>query len=218
MNGEVQVVLTSMGVISMGLIVNGLILTPNREAKALIESILALSRSVELRFPNHQGQTDRVIEIAAELADSIPLSATKKAILERAACLRDIGLAEVPYQLVNSKPSAEWTQSERDIYFYHAEAGANMLAKVKSLRSVANIVRWHHSSYAMAEANPDIPVESSILHIATDYAFHEQSYGNVIAQRRLSDGAGTEYDPELVSVLLGEISSNGANKRSPYSA
>jgi HD-GYP domain-containing protein (c-di-GMP phosphodiesterase class II) len=95
----------------------------------------------------------------------------------------------------------------------HPVLGERILAPISQLDEVRRIVRAAHehfdgSGYPDGLVGEDIPVESRIV-LACD-AFHamttDRPYRRALgvdeAKQRLRDGAGTQFDPDVVEALL----------------
>lgn len=180
---------------------------PRQFEERLANSVQAFSTAVELRFPVHAGHSDQIAELAAAMGREMGLS--KKAIrdLKMAVRLRDLGLCEVPYNLVNGKHHSEWTQAEADTYFRHAEISGAMLDLVPSLRHLANTVRYHHLSYQGGSSprmpsKEAIPTSARILKVATEYVWLLREYGEERARETLKSMRGTEFCPRAHDALF----------------
>lgn len=208
MTQDVALAVIAVVLVCAALSWNILIETPRRERRRLEGAFRAVAHALELRCPSYTHVTDRVLELSADLGLASGLSAARMENLRMAACLRDLGLTTVPYELMNSKNPDDWTEEDKAVFFAHAATGAELLAQVPSLRHLAEIVRWHHAPFETSGQSPErfeIPVESRILKIAGDFAFYERTYGTQRAQEQLKSGVGTEYDPGLVNLLLGDL-------------
>ena len=151
-------------------------------------------------------------EWARRLATAMELSGDETELIALCALLHDIGKISTPDQIL-LKPSPlgidEW-EVMRD----HAAAGARILNQIPSLQRCAIIVRAHHERFDGA-GYPDglygtsIPFEARVVAVAD--AFHamisERPYRQPIAPRQalqiLQDGRGSQWDPDVVDVMLG---------------
>jgi response regulator RpfG family c-di-GMP phosphodiesterase len=193
---------------------------PSRTEARIEESARAFSKALELRFPVQKGVTARVCNLCMRLAHELGMPPERTTGLRLAAELRDIGLCAVPHRVLNEKPVSEWTQSERRLYHRHPELGASMLAHLPALKHIAGIVRCHHAPFGEG-ADPTfpsgkaLPIESRILKVASEYAWFERCEGKEIALAAIENGAGTKYDPALVSGLRRVLTSERDGERAP---
>lgn len=186
---------------------------PRRIEERTRESMKAFGMAVELRFPVREGLTQRVVSLSAEVGKRLNLQRRELRRLEMAARLRDIGLCAIPYALVNDKPLNEWSDADTAIYDRHPEVGAAMLELVPSLSNVANVVRNHHVNFdgstgPFFPSKTDLPIESRVLKVVSDYVWYERTQGMLLARETLREGAGTSYDSEVVDVFLSMLTSS----------
>lgn len=172
------------------------------------ESIRVFSRAIELRFPIHEGLTERVAILTWMIGARLGLNEARLQSLDMAAQLRDIGLCAVPYKLINGKSFMRWTEEEKAAYFRHAEIGASMLEQLPMLKQLAPIVRHHHSVYS--DLRDQLPLGARILKAAGDYVWAERWQGEMLARTCLEQGSGTEYDPRVVRAVLDVLTSTRA--------
>lgn len=185
---------------------------PRNYDRRLRQSVRAFSTAIELRFPSHQGLSERVVVLSKEIGRKLRLDGHAMAQLELAAQLRDIGLCSIPYQLVNGKSFYQWDEADWATYHRHAEVSAAMLELVPHLRSVAHIVRTHHLPFRSADEaaipqGPDIPIEARIIHGVTDFVWTSRLQGSLLAKDQLKRGRGFDYDPAVVEALLQVLTS-----------
>ena len=177
------------------------------------DSFRAFSRAVELRFPNHEGLTSRVIPLSLAVGRRLGLPARRLRNLELAAQLRDIGLCSVPYKLINGKSFVRWTEGDKEAYFKHVETSARMLEQIRSLRHLAPIVRHHHANLDDDENRPGhrsfkLSLESRILKAVGDYVWSERWQGEMLARTYLEQGSGSVYDPAVLAALSDVLTSS----------
>jgi HD-GYP domain-containing protein (c-di-GMP phosphodiesterase class II) len=212
LTAELAVLVAATALIGAAMFAYGRILLPLRLRQRLEQSVRAFSRAIELRFPAHRGQTDRVLYLALRVGDRMKLSGEQRSRLALAAELRDIGLCAIPYRLGNEKGYSEWSEEEREAYARHPEISAAMLEKIPSLAELAPIVGAHHEDY---EACPDRPIEARILRAASDYVWLERLQGTLPATEDLRSGAGSRFDPIVVQALLSVLTSSRVGEPEP---
>jgi HD-GYP domain-containing protein (c-di-GMP phosphodiesterase class II) len=94
----------------------------------------------------------------------------------------------------------------------HAEWGAELVAKIPGLETVARIVRHHHErydggGYPDGVAGEDIPLESRVLTVSDAYVAmtedrpYRRARPGFEVESELRDGSGTQFDPNVVDTL-----------------
>ncbi len=151
-------------------------------------------------------------EWARRLATAMDLRTEDTEFIALCALLHDIGKISTPdHILLKPSPLAidEW-----DVMRDHSAAGARILNQIPSLQRCAIIVRAHHERFDGA-GYPDglygtsIPFEARVVAVAD--AFHamisERPYRQPVTPRQalqiLQDGRGSQWDPDVVDVMLG---------------
>lgn len=208
-------VVSCTAVSTLALLVYVRVILPRRVEERIRGSLKAFSTAIELRFPSHQGLTERVIALSTALGRQMGLRSRALADIETAAHLRDIGLCAVPYRLINEVPPNEWTGRDYEMYERHGDISANMLETVPSLQRYARIVRGHHLPYREDAAGYRVfgrilPLEARILSVVTAYTWQERYQGDFLARETLREGRGTLFDPQVVDAFLGVLTSSRA--------
>ena len=134
--------------------------------------------------------------------------------LQFAARLHDVGKIAVPDAVLRKEgplEGAEW-----EIMRQHPAWGADMLCRVPGLKHVSRIVRhaherWDGDGYPDRLRNDDIPLASRIIFACDAYnaMTSDRPYRNAlrpwIAVSELRDGAGGQFDPEVVDALVSSL-------------
>ncbi len=213
MRPDAIVVLSCIGLATLGMWYYARVLLPRRLEERLRDSVRAFATAIELRAPSHKGLTARAVSLGHAVGHALGLSARDLRDLEMAAELRDIGLCAVSFRLLNAKPWVDWTDADRADYFRHPEVSAAMLELVPSLRHLSGIVRCHHvafdgSSGPVFPSKSDIPIQARILAAVCEYVWLERMQGALLARERIRDGAGASFDPDVVRAFLGVLTSS----------
>jgi diguanylate cyclase (GGDEF)-like protein len=158
--------------------------------------------------------SEYVVALSGVVARGMGIDDATTAEIQAAALLHDIGKVAVPDEILN-KPGAlteEQWRKMRD----HTVIGERILRAIPGLGNVARVVRheherWDGGGYPDGLAGEDVPVGSRII-LACD-AYHAMtsdrpyreamSHGEAIAE--LSANAGTQFDPRVVEVLIGQL-------------
>jgi len=190
---------------------------PEQTELKYLDSLQAFGTAIQLRFPSHQGLTDRVVSLSLDLGRAMGLHHGRLRDLEMAALLRDIGLCAIPYGLVNSKPYSSWDESDYLTYMRHPEVGGAMLELIPSLRHLALIVRCHHAAFDGSDGpffprGSGIPIEARILCVAAEYVWQERLVGELLAREWIREGRKKRLDPAVVDHLILMLTSQSVDE------
>jgi len=169
-----------------------------------------LLRVLHEREPELERQLDGVARLAAAVGRRLGLDAEEQDVLVRAAELHDIGKLAIPDEILH-KPGA-LTDSEWALMRKHTVIGERVLEAAPALGPVAKVVRstherWDGEGYPDGLAGREIPRASRVIFICDAYnAMTEgRPYKRPLTREQaldgLREGAGTQFDPELVKVF-----------------
>ena len=180
------------------------------QQQTYLNTIQALVSAIEASDSYTRGHSERVTRYSLEIGRRLNLSDERMQVLERAAILHDIGKIGVDLSLLH-KEGKLTPQDIRDLQ-QHPSIGMNILEPIGFLQDVRLCIGQHHERYdGMGYPNrtkkDDLLLESRILAIADafDAMTSDRPYRKAlsldIAVTELHDNAGTQFDPELVSVF-----------------
>src|SRR3954464_2480029 len=152
------IVLGTAGAATLWLVLYVNIILPRQVEERFFDSMRAFSRAVELRFPGQTHLSEDVEALATRLGRQLGFTKDRMRRLRTAARLQDIGLCALPYALINTKPSNQWTDAERATYDRHPEVSGAMLDLVPSLRDLTEIVRCHHARFDGSDGSVVSPI------------------------------------------------------------
>ncbi len=173
--------------------------------------VRSLADAVDARDTYTHGHSDRVARLGHHLARRIGASAQTCEQLLMTGMLHDIGKIGVPdYVLLKAdRLSAE----EFDLIKRHPVIGHQILQHITELDYTLDGVLYHHeawdgSGYPAGLTGKNIPLSGRLLAVvdAFDAMTSNRPYRNRMsfdkAEKILYDGAGTQWDPELVTTFL----------------
>jgi response regulator RpfG family c-di-GMP phosphodiesterase len=178
------------------------------------ETVRSLTRTIEARDPDQLGHAERVTQVAQEIAEEIGLTREDIEMLSFGATLHDVGKVGAMEMPVSTIDFGDADESDDPVAQLHPYVGASILEPVKFLRPVLSVVRCHHENwdgtgYPEGLAGEDIPLYGRIGRIANAYDRFVQRSGATHdappieeAIEHFRAGAGKEYDPELVKVMV----------------
>jgi HD-GYP domain-containing protein (c-di-GMP phosphodiesterase class II) len=186
--------------------------------ESLQETYLATMKSlatvIEAKDLTTRGHLDRTVSYGLALARRIEPSLAESATLGYGFFLHDIGKVGIPeHILCKAGPLSvdEWTVMRN-----HPIIGAQIVAPIAFLSDAVELIRHHHerfdgSGYPDGLAGESIPLAARIFTVADsfDAMTSDRPYRGAIglepALEEIRIGAGTQFDPEVVSVFVGMI-------------
>jgi hypothetical protein len=205
-----------------------------REREARIESTLALSsayRGTALLLSEVLSTTDEytgnhsrsVVVLAHQVGETMGLDEGTLHDIEFGALLHDVGKISVPNEIIQ-KPG-RLTEAEMDVMRQHTIQGEEMLLRIGGVLEEAGVVvRSHHerydgTGYPDGLSGEDIPIGARV--IAACDAFNamttDRPYRAALALDEaigeLRRGAGKQFDPRVVDVLIQIVESWSAQPR-----
>jgi diguanylate cyclase (GGDEF)-like protein len=182
--------------------------------EARLASLLTLAESLDSH--EHAATVGRY---AREIGRQLGYPEEDLENLMLAGILHDVGKVGIPSSIV-LKPgplsAAEWDEMRR-----HPEVGASMLEGVNQPQ-IAEWVHGHHErpdgrGYPRGLDRDEVPLEARILAVADSYEAmtHDRVYrpalGPGAARRELEQGAGSQFDEEVVEAFLRALKAEGGS-------
>jgi HD-GYP domain-containing protein (c-di-GMP phosphodiesterase class II) len=160
--------------------------------------------------PYTSRHADDVLALAAWVGDQLGLDRVSTYELELTAALHDVGKLRVPHDILHAPRSL--TPGEREVMAMHPVWSFEIVSAVPGLEAVAPLVRAHHerwdgAGYPDGLARERIPLASRIVAacdalgaLTTDRPYRrgiplEQAVAELVTC------AGTQFDPEVVSII-----------------
>ena len=174
-------------------------------------TVAALGAALNLKDHETSDHCTRVSGNSVCLAQFLALSAFELQNLKWGAYLHDVGKIGIPEQIL-LKPG-NLTPEERLIVEKHPLMGWNMLRGIEFLSYATDVVLSHHerfdgTGYPKRLSGTDIPLHARIFAVvdALDAMTSERPYRPPLslaeARHSLERNAGTQFDPEIVKILL----------------
>lgn len=155
---------------------------------------------------------DNVMDISLKICDRLGgWSQRDREMLKIMAEFHDIGKIGVGRAII-SKPG-RLTPAEYEEMKKHTVYGSNFLKKFSRIYGVHYGALYHHehwdgSGYPYGTAGTSIPIEARIIGLADAYdaMSNDRCYRKKLPRheiiRELNKGRGTQFDPQLVDILL----------------
>lgn len=191
----------------------------------LYESTGARSKTVTLIIntlyaKNHREMlhSQRVGALSATIANYLGYESDDVNQMRTAGLMHDIGKIGIEDSILNkAEPlnEQEWEEIKK-----HSEIGYRILSSVPEFSEIANFVlehqeKWDGTGYPRGLKQNEISQEARILAVADsfDAMTGERSYGRVLSEaeaiQELLRCAGSQFDPEIVSVFISNLNATG---------
>jgi diguanylate cyclase (GGDEF)-like protein len=172
----------------------------------------AFASAIEARIPNMLGHSETVGDMARRMGAALGLPPEKQEALQIAGLLHDVGMMAVPERVIfktDDLDASDWSLMRE-----HPARGVGLLAKFSTFSGLLEAVLYHHerwdgTGYPEGLRADAIPMGARILAVCDaydamvrgDYTF---GIGKAVpdALQELERCAGTQFDPELVSLFL----------------
>ncbi len=156
--------------------------------------------------PSLAEYAERTVSLCRGMGAHLKLARDERITLETSAWLQDIGLINLPRDLVERwcKDSGAVSTDERAMIERHPVIAAEMAVFKGGLNDVGLVIRAHHerhdgSGYPSRLKGDEIPPLARLLAAATAYV---ESGHDKAALQKIEHGSGTTFDPTAVKALL----------------
>ena len=180
--------------------------------------VSSLANAVETKDPYTRGHSERVSKYAAVIARGMNLPESEIEGLRIAGILHDIGKIGVPEGILLK--FAPLTDAELEVIKDHPVVSAKIVEGVEFPWDIISVILHHHErydggGYPNGLKGEDIPLGARIMAVADTYEalLADRPYRRGLPKEKaleiIREAAGTQLDPEIVSVFL-ELVEKGA--------
>jgi putative nucleotidyltransferase with HDIG domain len=181
-------------------------------------TLLGWAKALELRDEDTEGHTQRVTQLAVQLAERMGYNDSDITDIRRGALLHDIGKMGVPDAILN-KPG-KLNDSEWRIMKQHPDYARDMLAPIVFLHSALSIPyahheRWDGSGYPRKLKGERIPAAARLFALVDvwDALTNDRPYRKAWEAPRaasyLLEQSGKQFDPDITQVFISHLKETG---------
>jgi HD-GYP domain-containing protein (c-di-GMP phosphodiesterase class II) len=204
--------------LAIGAVAGAALIQHERKSRKAIERFAAaaletLLNAVEANDEDTGMHVRRVAVMSLIIADAAGFDEREKKCIERVALFHDIGkIHEALFDIIHE--GTRLTPAERRLIDTHPRRGAEVLAPLQPFYPeltegvLSHHERWDGRGYPRRLRGRRIPLEARVVTIADtfDAITHSRRYRSGAGMDRaievLSNGRGTQFDPELVDLAL----------------
>ena len=174
-----------------------------------IVNTLAIAIDAKDRYTN--GHSFRVAAYSVALASHLGWTSDEIKKMHHEALLHDIGKIGISDSVLN-KPG-RLTDDEFEIIKSHSTIGGTILDASETLKSAADVARYHHErydgkGYPSGLKGEDIPFHARIVSVADAYdamrsdRIYRKGLSKEIIRQELVNGRGKQFDPDLLDIFV----------------
>ncbi len=175
------------------------------------EIIRSLAKAVEAKDSYTKGHSDQVAYYGVKLGRKLSLTSEELDNLYWAGILHDVGKIGVPDNILNK--NGRLSDEEFEIIKKHPVIGRDILAQIESMKDIVPIIYHHHEridgkGYPVGIKKETIPFLARVISVvdAYDALTSDRAYRRAMEPARavkiLEEGAGSQWEPELVDTWL----------------
>ncbi len=183
------------------------------------QALHTVARTIDAKDEYTRGHSSRVAVYSREIARRMGFSPEEQQRIYYIGMMHDIGKIGVPDSILNKK--GPLTPEERSVIQQHPVRGGEILKDFRALDEIADGARFHHerydgSGYGEGRGGLDIPLVARIIGVADSYDAMQSSrcYRPGLTTEKITSelekGAGTQFDPEIVPIMLEMIADGSA--------
>jgi diguanylate cyclase (GGDEF)-like protein len=160
-----------------------------------------------------------VVGLVRHVAHGVGLDPAEVERVAAAALVHDVGKVAIPDRVLHKASALD--EDDWALMREHPVIGERILRRIPGMGAVARIVRHEHErfdggGYPDGLAGDAIPIGSRVIlacdayHAMTSDRPSRRALGHDHAVGELADGAGTQFDPRVVTALLDHLSADDA--------
>ncbi|MBQ2183093.1 MAG: HD domain-containing protein [Lachnospiraceae bacterium] len=187
------------------------------DRKIIIQSMKTFTNFIDAKDKYTRGHSIRVGFYTKKIAEKMDFDEDELDNIYYIALLHDVGKINISDSILN-KPG-KLDEEERNIIETHTTNGAQILKDFNSVPHIVEGARYHHErydgkGYPEGLAGENIPLVARIICVADAFdamnsdRCYRKAYPMEKIVKELKEGAGKQFDPEVVKVMLELIEEN----------
>ncbi len=179
--------------------------------KGLLEATTNLSQAIDLKDAYIGGHSEEKARYSYEIAKELGMSEVAAENVKMATLLHDVGKIGIPEEIL-LKPGG-LTNEEFEIIKKHPLISTDILKSIAFPKEVICAIRHHHErldgkGYPDGLTKDEIVQEALVIEIVDAYGAmtkdrpYRKALSKEEAVKELKDGAGTQFDPEVVDAFI----------------
>ncbi len=182
------------------------------------QTVRALTRAIEAKDSATYTHSERVTQLADELAQEVGMTEDQRELLRFGSILHDVGKIGLEAQY---EETPEFDSEEGQAFYrMHPLIGRTILAPITFLESILPVVLCHHehwdaSGFPEGLSDDDIPYQARLLSICDAYdrlrnprTPDQSPLSPKEAVEQVVDEAGSRFDPTLVAAFRRVMKAN----------
>ena len=181
------------------------------DRKIIIQSMKTFTNFIDAKDKYTRGHSIRVGFYTKKIAERMDFDEDELDNIYYIALLHDVGKINISDAILN-KPG-KLDDDERDIIKTHTTNGAQILKDFSSVPHIVEGARYHHErydgkGYPEGLSGEQIPLVARIIGVADAFdamnsdRCYRKAYPMEKIVKELKEGAGKQFDPEVVKVML----------------
>jgi putative two-component system response regulator len=188
--------------------------------ESFLNSLKSLALALEAKDQYTSGHSQRVADIAVNIARKLNMSTEEIERLSFASLVHDIGKIGIKESVINKE--GDLTDEEYAYISTHSVIGENILTPVIEDKEILKMVRHHHErhdgrGYPDGLSGQQIPLGARIVAVAdmfdamTSDRPYRKSVSREVAVNELKRYASTQFDPQVVNAFIETMSETPAS-------
>jgi PAS domain S-box-containing protein len=189
----------------------GLQATNDELTLAYNDTLTGWARTLELREREMEGESQRLADLAVQLAHALGASEHEKMLIYRGAILHDIGMMGIADGILHK--SGPLTETEWTVMRKHPLFAYNLLSPINYLRSALDIPYCHHekwdgSGYPRGLKEAQIPFPARVFAVVDVWDAmrsdrpYRKAWKDAKAREYIREQSGKHFDPAVAQAFL----------------